>query len=95
MAVKRQSLVGSMKAAAKRAEAPPVHQPVLDRPARNRDLTDSSMTTAVHLPREDLALLRRVAVERANRDGGRPSVSDVIRGLIEQNRAALERETTR
>jgi hypothetical protein len=37
-------------------------------------------------------LLRRVAVERANRDGGRPSVSNVLRDLIEANRAALERE---
>lgn len=59
---------------------------------RDRTLTDSSATTAVHIPKDQLALLRRVAVERANRDGGRPSVSNVLRDLIEANRAALERE---
>ena len=55
-------------------------------------MTDSSATTAVHIPKDHLALLRRVAVERANRDGGRPSVSNVLRDLIEANRGALERE---
>jgi len=62
---------------------------------RSRELTDRSVTTAIHLPKDDLALLRRVAVERANRDGGRPSVSDVLRELIETHRAKLEGETRR
>jgi hypothetical protein len=100
---KRPSLVSSMKAAAAVATAPvapPPPAPVAAPPAvetkgRNRSLTDASATTAVHLPREDIALLRRVAVERANRSGGRPSVSDVLRDLIERNRAELEREAAR
>jgi hypothetical protein len=77
------------------AAPPPPQNPPAAAPGpakRNRDLTDSSATTAVHIPKDHLALLRRVAVERANRDGGRPSVSNVLRDLIEANRTALERE---
>lgn len=74
---------------------PPPARDVAPARRRGRELTDAGTTTAVHIPREDLALLRRVAVERANRDGGRPSVSDVLRGLIERHRAELERETAR
>ena len=51
-------------------------------------------TTAIHVPKSTLALLRRVAVERANRHGGRPSVSAVISDLVERNRAELAREVT-
>jgi hypothetical protein len=51
-------------------------------------------TTAIHVPKAALALLRRVAVERANLYGGRPSVSAVIVDLVERNRADLEREVT-
>ena len=51
-------------------------------------------TTAIHVPKATLALLRRVAVERANLHGGRPSVSAVIADLVERNRADLEREVT-
>jgi predicted CopG family antitoxin len=47
------------------------------------------------MPLADLALLRRVAVERSIREGGRPSVSDVLRGLVEKHRAELEAEATR
>ncbi len=50
------------------------------------------VTTAVHLPRRSLALLRRVAVERANRYGGRPSVSALITEIIESQRGKLEAE---
>jgi hypothetical protein len=64
----------------------------LPAPKRDRSLTDASATTAIHIPRADLALLRRVAVERANRNGGRPSVSDVIREMVERHRAELEAE---
>ncbi len=73
--------------------APAVEAPAP--PRRDRALTDASATTAIHIPKADLALLRRVAVERANRDGGRPSVSDVIRDLVEMHRAELEREAGR
>jgi hypothetical protein len=53
-------------------------------------LTDDSATTAIHIPKADLGLF--VAVERANRDGGRLSVSEVTRDLVEQHRSALEAE---
>jgi hypothetical protein len=62
---------------------------------RNRDLSDSSATTAVHIPKDQLHLLRLVAVARANREGGRPSVSNVLRALIDANRAELEAEAVR
>lgn len=52
-------------------------------------------TTAVHLTKDQLALLRRVAVERAIRTGKRPSVSDVLRDLIERHRRELEAEIGR
>jgi hypothetical protein len=63
------------------------------RPAR-RAASEEMTTTAIHVPKAALALLRRVAVERANRHGGRPSVSAVIADLVERNRAELEREVT-
>jgi hypothetical protein len=105
-APKRTSLVQTMMAAREAAtrgataSAPSAAPPASLRateapPKRDRTLTDSSATTAIHIPRADLALLRRVAVERANRDGGRPSVSDVIRELVERHRAELEAETGR
>lgn len=99
-APKRQSLVATMKAAkdaAARMPLPPPPRPVVEPvpPQRSRALTDASATTAIHIPREDLALLRRVAVERANREGGRPSVSDVLRELIDKHRAELEAEAER
>src|SRR5688500_2803730 len=53
---------------------------------------DRRVTSSVHFERGHLALLRRVAVERANANGGRPSVSDVIADLVERYRAELERE---
>jgi hypothetical protein len=97
---RRPTLVAGMKAAADRvAAAPPPPMPAElvapAKPARSRELTDGGATTAVHLPREDLALLRRVSVERANRQGGRPSVSNILRELIEQHRAELEAEAER
>ena len=61
-------------------------------PGRNRDLTDAGATTAIHIPKADLVLLRRVSVERANRIGGRPSVSNVLRDMIDLHRADLEAE---
>jgi len=63
------------------------------RPAR-RAATEAMTTTAIHVPKATLALLRRVAVERANLHGGRPSVSAVLADLVERNRADLEREVT-
>lgn len=109
-APKRTSLVATMhaaKEAAGKAARAPLPRPAVATPAgaqnattpaqagRSRALTDASATTAIHIPRDDLALLRRVAVERANRGGGRPSVSDVLRDLIERHRAELEAEAER
>lgn len=65
--------------------------PAPSRPTR----TEESTTTAIHLPRETLHLLRRVAAERANRGGGRPSVSAVLVALVEEQRAKLEGELAR
>jgi hypothetical protein len=56
--------------------------------------SEEMTTTAIHVPKATLALLRRVAVERANLHGGRPSVSALIADLVERNRAELEREVT-
>lgn len=72
-----------------RVEQAPV---TLASPKRNRDLTDNGRTTAIHIPKEDLTLLRRVAVARADKEGGRASVSDVLRRLIDHHRAELEKE---
>ena len=49
-------------------------------------------TTSLHLPSDLLYLLRMVAASRANRAGGRPSVSDVVRQLLELQRHQLEAE---
>ena len=52
-------------------------------------------TTAIYISKGDLTLLRRVAVERASKHGGRLSVSDVIRELVERHRKELEAEASR
>lgn len=65
------------------------------KPGAREAVPPGMVTTAVYLPREDLALLRRVAVERANKIGGRLSVSDVLRGLVERHRRELEAEAER
>jgi hypothetical protein len=58
-----------------------------------REVNLSEMTTtAVHLPKATLSLLRRVAVARADEMGGRPSVSKVLVQLVENARRDLERE---
>ena len=81
------SLIGSMKAAADQVRAEtaagtaPVHP------------GGEMVTTAVHIPKTTLSLLRRVAVARADRLGGRPSVSAVLVDLAERARAELEAET--
>lgn len=53
---------------------------------------EETVTTAIHLPKRTLALLRRVAVERANQRGGRPSVSALITEIVEGLRATLQSE---
>lgn len=53
------------------------------------------VTTAIHLPRDLLRILREVAIARADVAGGRPSVSAVLTDLVRENRAALVREAGR
>lgn len=48
--------------------------------------------SAINLPRTTWKFLRRVAEARSDLHGGRPSVSKVISDLIDQNRAALQKE---
>ncbi|MBE7213016.1 MAG: hypothetical protein INR65_18545 [Gluconacetobacter diazotrophicus] len=89
MAQRRGSLIGSMKSIADQvaAEPPPAAPSTTGRP----DL-GAMTTTAVHIPKRTLSLLRRVSVARADRDGGRPSVSALLVDLAEEARERLERE---
>ena len=72
------------------------HAAGLDRRRKTTQPTPASSTdttaTAIHIPLVTLHLLRRVAVERANRLGGRPGVSKVIVELVEAHQAELEAE---
>lgn len=84
------SLIGAMAATKAQVEAePPAPAAGIHRSS------DEMTTTAIHVPKATLALLRRVAVERANQHGGRPSVSAVLVELVDRHRAELERETGR
>lgn len=96
MARRAGSLLGTVKAAAdqvaaEEATAPPAPAAGTAQRRFKHD-TARMTTTAIHIPHEALALLRLVAVQRANREGGRPSVSAVLTEMVEQQRAALERE---
>jgi hypothetical protein len=50
------------------------------------------VSPTVHIRRETLWLLRRVATARSYADGKRPSISRVIEGLVNAARDGLERE---
>lgn len=50
------------------------------------------VTTGINIPKDLLAFLRRVAAARANRLGGRASISAVLVMLVERHRAELERD---
>ena len=54
-----------------------------------------TLTTAIHIRRDQWELLREVAFNRARESGGRASVSAVISELIEHQKARLERELAR
>ncbi len=77
------SLMSAVKAAKDAVEAAP-DEVVIDR--------GRMATSAMHIPKATLQLLRRVSVARAGVRGGRPSVSAVLVDLVERNRAALEAE---
>lgn len=49
-------------------------------------------TTAIHLKKDQWVLLRDVARRRADEAENRPSVSDIIRDMIERQRDELEAE---
>jgi hypothetical protein len=53
------------------------------------------LTTAIHLRRDTWELLREVAFRRAQMSGGRTSVSELVRTLVESHREELERELKR
>jgi hypothetical protein len=50
------------------------------------------LTTAIHIPRATWELLRRVAFYRAEKCGGRSSVSSLITSLVESHREDMEKE---
>ena len=52
-------------------------------------------TTAIVLTEEMWNLLREVAFHRAQASGGRASVSELLRSLVEGHRAELEKEVRR
>ncbi len=65
-------------------------------PAKAAGAVDRSQTTttAIHIPRDTHALLRAVAFVRAQKDGGRASVSALLVELVEQHRKELEAEAS-
>jgi hypothetical protein len=52
----------------------------------------AAITTAIHIPKETWELLRAVAFRRAQRTGGRASVSKLIVELVERCRSDLHKE---
>lgn len=81
---RKASLMSTVKAARDAVEATPTEAAPIDR----ADMA----TSAMHLPKATLQLLRKVAVARAGINGGRPSVSAVLVDLVEQHRPDLEAE---
>ena len=67
----------------------------VSRPEAQPPEPEEYVTTAIHLPRDLLRILREVAIARADVAGGRPSVSAVLTDLIREHRAALAREAGR
>jgi predicted nucleic acid-binding Zn ribbon protein len=57
-----------------------------------RRASEEYVTSAIHVRKSVLALLRHVAVSRANKRGGRPSVSGIITELVERHWDELEAE---
>ncbi len=54
--------------------------------------TSADAITSIHIPKAMLTLLRIAAIKRAEREGGRPSVSNVICDLLERHRREIEKE---
>lgn len=58
----------------------------------NGHLERTMQVTSLHLPTDLLYTLRMVAVSRASKFGGRPSVSDVVREFLESHRSQFDAE---
>ena len=84
-----------MKAAKDQVEAETATAPAGASWSRVNRASEDMVTTALHISKAVLSLLRRVAVERANIHGGRPSVSAVITDLVGRHRTELEEEARR
>ncbi len=57
-----------------------------------KSATTRDRRTTINIPSEMFRLLHMVALARAMRVGGRPSVSAVIVSLVERHRKELQRE---
>jgi hypothetical protein len=58
----------------------------------NGHIEKKMQVTSLHLPADLLYILRMVAVSRASKFGGRPSVSDVVREFLESHRSQFDAE---
>jgi hypothetical protein len=61
----------------------------------NRHVEKKMQVTSLYLPTDLLYVLRAVAVSRASKFGGRPSVSDVVRELLESHLSRFDAEAFR
>lgn len=60
--------------------------------AQEPEESTSTITTAIHIPRDTWSLLRAVAFRRAQDRGGRASVSKLVAELVERHRGEFEHE---
>jgi hypothetical protein len=84
---KRASLVSQMKAAKEQVDAP---APKGSKAASAE--AEVYQTTAINIRRDQWVLLGDVANARRKSRGGRQSVSDIIRDLIDANEKSLKAE---
>jgi hypothetical protein len=99
MAKKRVSLIAAVARAASEAEAAEkakklAKEKVVGLGERRHVayVFEETTTSRISMPTEMLELLRLVAIKRATAEGGRPSVSNVVRGLVQQHWDELKRE---
>jgi hypothetical protein len=60
--------------------------------AHQSEESTSTITTAIHIPKDTWTLLRAVAFRRAQDRGGRVSVSKLVAELVERHRGEFEHE---
>lgn len=90
MSKKRESLVSQMKAAKDQVTAP---SPKGGKAASTE--AEVYQTTAINIRRDQWVLLGDVANARRKVRGGRQSVSDIIRDLIDANEKSLKAEISK